>query len=228
MRRRSAFVVLGLTILCLALAGAGGAFTTIVGPDVNITRLGGNQAEAAIALDPTNTQRLFEASNPGTTAFRSTNGGTTWTQVAGIGDPNSAPCCDNVALFDDFGNLFLVYLGVGANGTVGNSDDTVTLLLSTDAGQNFNVLQTIDTGNVDQPTIAVGDDSIWVTWNRSGTIFARGADVTGLGTVGAFTAADDAPSSNAVGGQFGDIAVGPNGEVMVTYQSNTQIFVNVD
>jgi PKD domain len=226
--RRRALVVVGLAILCLALAGSGGAFTTIVGPDVNITRLAGNQAEATIALDPTNTQRLFEASNPGTTAFRSTDGGTTWTQVAVPGDPNSAPCCDNVATFDGFGNLFLVYLGLGPDGNVGTADDTVTLLLSTNAGQTFTVLQTIDTGNVDQPTLAVGDDSVWVTWNRGGTIFARGADVTALGTVGAFTAADDAPSSNAVGGQFGDIAVGPNGEVMVTYQSNTQIFVNVD
>jgi hypothetical protein len=210
-RRRRAFVVLGLAVLCLALAGSGGAFTTVVGPDVNITRLGGNQAEAAIAIDPTNTQRLFEASNPGTTAFRSTDGGTTWNAVAVPGDPNSAPYCDNVALFDDFGNLFLVYLGVGANGVIsGGGDNTVTLLLSTNAGQTFNVLQTIDTGTVDQPTIAVGDNSVWVTWNRSGTIFASGATVTGLGTVGAFTAADDAPSSNAVGGQFGDIAVGPS------------------
>ena len=226
--RRRAFVVLGLAVLCLALAGSGGAFTTVVGPDVNITRLAGNQAEATIALDPTNTQRLFEASNPGTTAFRSTDGGATWTQVNVPGDPNSAPCCDNVATFDDFGNLFLVYLGRGANGATGGGDDTITLLLSTNAGQTFNVLATLDTGSVDQPTIAVGDDSVWVTWNRSGTIFASGADVTGLGTVGAFTAADDAPNSNAVGGQFGDIAVGPGGEVMVTYQSNTQIYVNVD
>ena len=139
MRRRS-FVVLGLAILCLALAGSGGAFTTVVGPDVNITRLAGNQAEATIALDPTNTQRLFEASNPGTTAFRSTDGGTTWTQVAVAGDPNSPPCCDNVAVFDDFGNLFLVYLGLGPNGELGGGDNTVTLLLSTNAGQTFSVL----------------------------------------------------------------------------------------
>jgi PKD domain-containing protein len=226
--RRRSLVVLGLAFLCLALAGSGGAFTTNVGPDVNITRLGGNQAEGTITIDPTNTQRLFEASNPGTTAFRSTDGGTTWTQVNIPGDPNSPSCCDNVAVFDPFGNLFLVYIGLGPNGSVGGGDDTITLLLSTDAGQTFSILQTIDTGNVDQPSVAVGDDSVWVTWNRASTIWARGADVTGLGAVGAFTAADDAPSSNAVGGQFGDIAVGPNGEVMVTYQSNTQIFVNVD
>ena len=34
------------------------------------------------------------------------------------------------------------------------------------------------------------------------------------------------PQLAAVVGQFGDIAIGPGGEVVVTYQSNTAIFTN--
>jgi hypothetical protein len=229
---KALLVVLAVVVATVAQAGVANAFTTIVGPDVNISQLGGNQAEPTIALDPTNTQRLFAASNPGLTAFFSTDGGANWTQTAVAGNPASAPCCDNVATFDGFGNLFLVTLGVGADGTIGggSSDQTVDLLLSTNGGQTFALQQIIDTGNIDQPTIAVGAGSIWVTWNDAGTIRARGASVTGLGAgnIGAFTAEQAAPNSAAVNGQFGDIAVGPSGEVMVTYQSDTQIFVNTD
>ena len=221
----------GLASLALWVAGAGAVIVVTVGPNVNMTAAGGNQTEASIALDPTNTQRLFVASNPGSTAAFSTNGGTTWTRYS-IGGADGLPvsCCDNVAVFDQFGNLFLTYIGVGADGKVGTSDDTVLLALSTTGGStgSFSIIQTIDTGNIDQPTVAVGAGSVWVTWNRSGTIMARGAQVTGLGAVGAFNAAQAAPGSGGSGGQFGDIAIGPSGQVTVSYQSNTQIFINTD
>jgi hypothetical protein len=199
---------------------------------VNVSAAAGNQAEATVAVDPTNPQRIFVASNPGTTAAISTNGGVTWTTF-GLGVPGDglpAPCCDNVAAWDQFGNLFLVYIGLGADGNVGTADDTIELLISTTGGGqgSFTVLQQIDVGNVDQPTVAVGAGSVWVTWNNGGTIYARGAAVSGLGQVGAFTARQAAPGSATVGGQFGDIAIGPAGQVMVTYQTNTQIFVNTD
>jgi hypothetical protein len=231
--------ILGLTLL-VAIPAHADTHITNVGANVNITRLGGNQSEATVAVNPVNPQQLFMASNPGTTAANSTNGGQTWTTftmgtgAGGDGLPSS--CCDNVARFDRFGNLFLAYLGRGADNNVGTSDDTVELLVSTTGGNqgSFTVQQQIDVGSVDQPSVAVGGGnvagtgSVWVTWNDSGTIRARGAQVTGLGTVGAFTAEQAAPNSAAVAGQFGDIAVGPNGEAMVTYQSNTQIFVNTD
>lgn len=188
-----------------------------IGPNVNITTAAGSQAEGTIAINPTNTQELFFASNPGATARRSTDGGATWGAAgAGIG----ASCCDNVAAWDSFGNLFLVNLNSGAT--------AVPLYLSTDGGANFSLLATIDTGSVDQPSVKAGAGAVWVTWNDTGTIMARGAAVTGLGTVGAFTAEQAAPGSAGVAGQFGDIAIGPTGEVVVTYQSNTQIFVNTD
>jgi hypothetical protein len=228
-----AAVAVGVAGLAFWTAGASAVITITVGPNVNVTALAGNQAEGTIAIDPTNPQRLFEASNPGSTAAVSNNGGTSWTRFSvGTGaDGLPVSCCDNVAVFDQFGNLFLVYIGVGANPAVPSGDETIELALSTTGGTpgSFTIVQQIDVpGAVDQPTVAVGPNAVWVTWNRGGTIFARGASVTGLGTVGAFNAAQAAPNSAAVSGQFGDIAVGPAGQVTVTYQSNTQIFVNTD
>jgi hypothetical protein len=106
----------------------------------------------------------------------------------------------------------------------------VVLYLSTDGGANFTTLATIDTGSIDQPAVDAGGGAVWVTWNDNGTIRARGASVTGLGAgnIGAFNAEQAAPNSASVGGQFGDIAIGPGGEVVVTYQSDTQIFANTD
>jgi PKD domain/Bacterial Ig domain len=205
--------------LVFLVAGASGVLTITVGPNVNVTKAGGSQAEGTIAINPTNSMQLFEASNSGATARRSTDGGATWlTSVAGIG----SSCCDNVASWDSFGNLFLVNINGALN--------AVVLYLSTDGGANFSSLATIDTGTIDQPSVKAGAGAVWVTWNDSGTIKARGAAVTGLGSgnIGAFNAEQSAPSSGAVGGQFGDIAIGPSGQVVVTYQSNTQIFVNTD
>ena len=239
---------LALSLLVVALA-AGPAYavpTVTVGPNVNtMTRLG-NEAEVTIAVNPTNPQQIFVASNPGTTASNSADGGMTWNQFrigtgpapAGDGFPNS--CCDNVAVWDNFGNLFLSYLTFGPDGIPsgrpGDTDgNTIELLISTTGGGagSFTLLQQIDTGaNIDQPALALGpgnvagSGSLWVTWN-DGTIRARGALVTGLGAanIGAFTAEQAVPGAS---GQFGDIAVGPNGEVVVTYQTNTAIFVNTD
>jgi hypothetical protein len=49
---------------------------------------------------------------------------------------------------------------------------------------------------------------------------ASGAAVTGLGAFGAFIAPESVPTSNGHG-NFGDTAVGPEGQVMVTYQDQT-------
>jgi hypothetical protein len=218
-RRLFTSITISIASLLAVTAGPGPASAQVihVGTNVNITRAAGNQAEGTIAVNPTDTQELFFASNPGATARRSTDSGNTWVAAgAGIG----ASCCDNVAAWDTFGNLFLVNINAAVN--------AVVLYLSTDGGANFTLLQTIDTGNIDQPSVKAGAGSVWVTWNDAGTIKARGAAVTGLGLVGAFTAEQSATNSNTVSGQFGDIAIGPNGEVAVTYQSDTNIYVNVD
>jgi hypothetical protein len=195
-------------------------------PVVNVSATTGNQAESFINVNPTNPNNLVATSNTNANSiFRaySTDGGASWTR--GTVATNVA-CCDGQAAWDTFGNLFLVYINAGVN--------QINVILSTDGGATFSAPVTAGSGSVDQPSIAVGNGSVWVDWNQSGSMVARGAPVTGLGVWGPFNAQQAIPSAT---GSFGGIAVGPGpngGKVIVTYQSPTggqgpaTIFANVD
>src|SRR5438876_1913925 len=193
---------------------------------VNVSATAGNQAESFVVVNPTNTNNLVAISNTNANSiFRaySFDGGTTWTR--GTIATNVA-CCDGQAAWDTFGNLFVVYINANVN--------QINVILSTDGGATFSAPLTVGTGSIDQPSIAVGNGSVWVDWNQSGSMVARGAPVTGLGVFGPFNAQQAIPSAT---GSFGGIAVGPGpngGKVIVTYQSPTggqgpaTIYANVD
>jgi len=197
-------------------------------PVVNVSATTGNQAESFINVNPTNTNNLVATSNNpggGASIFRaySTDAGATWTRGT---IATGVACCDGQAAWDTFGNLFLVYIN--------NSVNQINVILSTDGGATFSAPLTVGTGSVDQPSIAVGNGSVWVDWNSGGSMVARGAPVTGLGVFGPFNAQQAIPSAS---GSFGGIAVGPGpngGKVIVTYQSPTggqgpaTIYSNVD
>src|SRR5690348_7440358 len=182
-------------------------------PVVNVSATTGNQAESFMNINPTNPNNIVATSNNpggGNSIFRaySTDGGTTWTRGT---IATGVACCDGQAAWDSFGNLFLVYIN--------NSVNQINVIVSTDGGATFSAPVTAGTGSIDQPSIAVGNGSVWVDWNQSGSMVARGAPVTGLGTWGPFNAQQAIPSAN---GSFGGIAVGPGpngGKVIVTYQS---------
>ena len=70
----------------------------------------------------------------------------------------------------------------------------------------------------DQPVVAAGHNSVWVTYNRGGVNTVVGASDTGLGVIGAFGPAEAVPGANA--SSFGDISVGPQGQVMVAFGPN--------
>src|ERR1700693_91625 len=193
------------------------------GTDVNVSKMLNYQNECAIAKNPTSKLQLFAACNNSTGglfAARSTDGGVTWTYpdpsktiangTAGLGPP---ACCDPTLAWDTFGNLFITYIN--------NSDQNIVTILSTDGGLTFTNLITFGPASVDQPTVAVGAGQVWIVWNQSDQMVARGAPVTGLGTanIGAFIATLTIP--NTTGCSFGDLAISPGGAVVQACETPT-------
>ena len=157
-------------------------------PVVNVSATSGNQAESFVNVNPTNTNKLVATSNTNAASiFRaySTDAGATWTRGTVA---TGVACCDGQAAWDTFGNLFLVYIN--------NSVNQINVILSTDGGATFSAPVTAGTGSVDQPSIAVGNGSVWVDWNQSGSMVARGAPVTGLGVLGTVQRATGDPVSD--------------------------------
>ncbi len=192
-----------------------------VNPAVNASRVTGDQSEPTIAINPTNPLNVVVLSNEndrsGVFYGVSFDGGLTFTSqnIANGSDGLVAACCDPVASFDAFGNLFVVNLDGNLSGA--------TVLLSTNGGQSFSVLTTI-TDARDQPKVVTGPGgsvaagSVWVEYADSvGGISAVGAPVTALGQVGAFTGVQRAPGSG--GGNFGKPGIGPDGQLIISYQN---------
>ena len=111
---------------------------------MNASQRSGNEDETFVVVNPTNTNNIVAFSNLDTANSiflgRSTDGGSTWThgRVA-----TGGACCDGQAVFDSFGNLFLVYI----NGAV----NMINVISSTDSGATFTAPITVGTGSVDQP-----------------------------------------------------------------------------
>jgi Bacterial Ig-like domain (group 3)/von Willebrand factor type D domain len=210
-------------------------------PDVNTSKMANYQNECSIIKNPTNHQELFASCNNATGglfAARSTNLGVTWTYADPVdmtvadGDPSQGPsaCCDPTLAWDTFGNLYLGYIDAAAA--------NIIVLLSTDGGINFTTIGTF-AGSVDQPTVVAANTTdpsapvaLWVVWNQSGSMRARGAAVTGLGAVGAFNPLQTIPGTS--GCSFGDVAIAPSGVVVQACQNPTSgqgpgtIRVNID
>ena len=200
--------------------------TTLAGaaplqPNLDSSALAGNEAEDAIAVNPTNPSNVVTMSTlpdvaAGLSANVTFNSGRTWARsvIGGTtGDPLGAVCCDEQLAWDRFGNLWLTYLA--------NSSFDILVAVSTDGGRSFARVADV-APNGDQPSIAVGANSVWVSYTaaKGKQIQASGAAVTGLGRFGSFTPPENVPSPGS-NGDFGDTAVGPNGQVMVTYQNST-------
>ncbi len=234
--RRLAFAA---SLLLLPHAAAHAQITS--SPDVNVSKMPNYQNECAIIKKPTlGSQTLFAACNNSTGGLfvaRSTDHGVTWTypdadKTIADGDPGQGPtaCCDPTLAWDSFGNLYIGYI----DSAVAN----IVILLSTDDGLTFSTLATFP-GSVDQPTVVAADTTapgapvaLWVVWNQSGTMRARGAAVTGLGAVGAFGALQTIPGTSNC--SFGDVAIAPSGVVVQACETPTggqgpaSILVNTD
>jgi hypothetical protein len=246
MHRLPAAFLIGSLLAVLALIAVAGvalpaaAATQAIPANVDVSVLAGNDAEDAVAVNPTNPNNVvaMAISLPlpaGLVEGVSFDGGQTWTrQIIGNFDSLGDICCDEQLAWDRFGNLWMTYLNL----SVGN----VFVALSTDGGLTWRkvgeAVPTTVTGNThpkpkprgqvhlakfgDQPSIAVGPNSIWVSYTSvpSGEVQAFGASVSGLGSFGVFTQPETVPTQNGQG-DYGDTAVGPNGQLVITYQDKT-------
>ena len=242
MRRRVniGFAITSMALfIALATAAPGVA---AVPPNFDVSTAPGNEAENAIAVNPTDPDNVVAMSvlsdeDSGILVGVSFDGGASWaTRVIGQGDALGEICCDQQLAFDRYGNLWMTYLL--------NTTGRVPVALSTDGGLSFHeverIVPTSPTGsrsphnasppkgrkvpgkhaNADQPSIATGPNSVWVSYSSypMKVVQAAGARVTGLGAHGDFSAPQTVPTADGRG-NYGDTAVGPDGHVVVTYQS---------
>ncbi len=235
-----AYVLPGAYVLGITVTDTVNHLTSTLVSDVS--QAPESESEGAIAVDPNDPTHLFAASNHsgvGLFGAYSTDGGATWNgrTLAGGTDGLPQASSDPKVVFDQYDNLFLTYL-------TNDSNSAVVVAMSTDFGLTFRVLETFsDPGGTDQPSVAVGPGaggkggSVWVTFVllSDNAIVAAGASVSGNNLVGSFGELQVGPGP--AGGptrNFGDVAVGPQGQVVITYQTPTggagpsQIFANLD
>ena len=203
--------------------------------NVDMSQRPRNEAETSIAISHTNPMLMTSVSNLESNALFhswSTDGGQTWqNDTIADGDALGFACCDAQLASDDFGNIFLTYL---------SSNVAVQMAISIDGGATFQPLPFLTSQPMglpafpykslaaigqmvsgDQPSIATGPGSVWISWTSfSGPIQASGAAVTGLGQVGAFSPVQGIVSGNKFG-DYGDTAVGPDGQVYIVFQNPT-------
>jgi len=192
-----------------------------VGGTVNASRAPGEQAGASLAVNPTNQQNLVAVSNGpdpiccSSATFRawSFDGGTTWQGTTDL--PGGFNGGGPQVAFDSFGNAFAAVI----DQTVFDRP-TLRVYLSVDGGVTFSELALPASTELDAaPALAVGQGSVWVAFTRYdgvARVATAAARVTGLGQVGAFTIQKAAESGFA---RLPDIALGPNGEALVVYES---------
>lgn len=213
-------------IFIVAISFSSAAYSQVAGlAERNMSQMSNEQNECSIVKNPTNKAQLFAACNnhiAGLFAARSIDGGATWIYpdpsktIANGVTPALGPaaCCDPTLAWDTFGNLFITYVDWD-----GGLTDHIVTLLSTDAGVTFSTLASFGPASIDQPTIAADAGQVWIVWNQSGAMVARGAPVTGLGAanIGAFIPLQNIPGTANC--SFGDISISPGGAVVQTCET---------
>jgi hypothetical protein len=152
MLKRVLVATLGLLLLSSQAAVAAPGRAPTATPNVNITRLGGNQSEAAIAIDPTDPNHVVEFSNrehgAGMVLANSTDGGMTWhVRSFAHDDRYGKACCDPTLSWDAFGNLFMAWLDLEDSGAI-------PVAISTDGGASFRMLKVL---RPNPPTVRAED-----------------------------------------------------------------------
>jgi hypothetical protein len=213
---------------------------------VNASRWTASQGEPAIAVRTLPTGETVvvvvamnpEYKYPGSAGERSLlkmismDNGRTWVRTT-IADGNpSNPAgdmlqaySDPALAFDDFGNLFLTYNAYPPL--------QAALYVSSDNGQTFQLVPGFDGGNhYDLPRVAVGPSgltgpgnppqAVWISRARNDGISVSGAPIRGVGlaNIGPNWTTTIIPQPPD-GSRISSVAVGPAGEVLVSYVNGT-------
>jgi hypothetical protein len=223
-----------------------------IGPNVNVSREHLNESETQIAVNPANPLNLFAVSNhdyehltppegeKGVLGRYSTDGGRTWQvpdpPVGRFGPPASL---DPGVVFDKFGNLFVSY-------KTAEPGEFFAVVISTDGGQHLTDFRRIGDEGVDFDNLAVGpagrdggqggNQALWVSYASGPNVRVVHAELRGLGEVGPFSPPTTVERPAGVkSANFGNIAVGPHGQVAVTFMDSSKprqgpgdIYVAVD
>ena len=218
---RDRFLATTSSTIVLAFVGALATATLATAaaplPIFNVTAMPGNEGEHAIAVNPTNTSNVVAMSTlpdvvAGIAVGVSFNSGHTWARrvIGATGDPLGEICCDQQLAWDRFGNLWMTYLL--------NTSGDVFVALSTDGGRTFTQVGDIVTTATSLRSRS-GRTASGSATRATPELESRhrGRRSPGSASSGPSARRRDVPTSNGRGG-YGDTAVGPNGQVMVTYQ----------
>jgi hypothetical protein len=197
------------------------------GPLVDISLTGTNEDECTIAINPTNLNNMFAASNnaDGTPDLEwySFDGGQSWSRTAAFPQVFPPPDAgDQQAVFDNFGNLYMVYLTKDPMNPTGHGYPCWAV--STDGGRSFSIAQKF-AHRGDQPSVAVGPGGIFtevqvaITYQDkdSSSINVRATGVLGLGNID-YQNWNEVQLPGTENASFGSVAVGPDGTVLIDYE----------
>ena len=178
-----------------------------VGKVVNISKSSGEDAETSIIVNPTNPKNLFATSTAEFKEWFSMDGGLTWNASNDATSLGAGNAGDQQEAWDKWGNLFMTWFG-------GPNQDTI-LGVSTDGGATFKLL--VDTGSLqDQPNVTANGSEVWFDYSARAAGRRRGRRSRDWGR-SANSAAQNYQANFAT---FGDLASGPNGQVMAVNQEN--------
>ena len=219
---------------------------------VDASSMPGSQAEPTVTVNPTNTNNLFVASSYGATGIDgfgaySMNGGASWNLTNGgnIGTGSGA-ASDGLpvvfggnftAAFDQFGNLYLTYIATNQSG-----QREIAIAWSTDGGETFQPLAEYPGVNADQPKVTTGPGPtaatasvlISFTYGTPFQVYVVGAEVKGFDVAPRLSADPVAVPGGGNNSLTTDVAVGPSGQVAVTWAGFSgdgtygDVYLNVD
>ncbi len=217
--------VLGLSAPLASPAPAAAQSISIVDASNFIGGPGAQEFEVDLAINPTNPNNIVLEANAtlagaavgpsgGMLFSTSFDGGKTWNAryIATGADGFDPACCDPSVAFDGFGTLYVSYFSA----TLDHAD----LLMSVDGGKTLTGLASFGDA-ADQPKIAVAHNEIWdvFTSTTTGAMEGFGAGIFGKGFLTGFEDFAAVPNPSTFE-NFGKIAIGPKGQVLINYQTD--------